>query len=89
MVKMVTGEEIDMQELGGARVHADESGSADLVARDEEHARDLVAQLVTYLPNNSDEKPPQTPTRDRRRSRPRASTRSCPNARTAATTCTT
>jgi len=60
MVKMVTGEEIDMQDLGGAQMHAQESGSADLVAENEEHARELVSQLVSYLPNNSDEKPPKT-----------------------------
>ena len=60
MVEMVTGEEIDMQELGGARVHAEESGSADLVARDEEHARELVADLVSYLPDKAGEKPPRT-----------------------------
>lgn len=62
MVKMVTGEEISMQDLGGAQMHARESGSADLVAKDEEHARALVAQLMSYLPSNSDEKPPQTGT---------------------------
>ncbi|MFC7240512.1 acyl-CoA carboxylase subunit beta [Saliphagus sp. GCM10025317] len=60
MVEMVTGEKISMQELGGARVHASESGSADLVATDEEHARELVAQLVTYLPDNADENPPRS-----------------------------
>ncbi len=59
MVRMVTGEEIDLEELGGPQVHARESGSADLVARDEEHARELVAQLITYLPDNADEKPPR------------------------------
>ena len=59
MVQMVTGEEIDMQELGGPAVHAQESGSADLVARDEDHARELVAQLITYLPDNADETPPR------------------------------
>ncbi|AHF98965.1 propionyl-CoA carboxylase [Halostagnicola larsenii XH-48] len=59
MVQMVTGEEIDMQELGGPAVHTRESGSADLVARDEEHARELVAQLITYLPDNADQKPPR------------------------------
>ncbi|TMT86524.1 acyl-CoA carboxylase subunit beta [Haloterrigena sp. H1] len=60
MVEMVTGEQIDLQELGGPDVHAQYSGSADLVADDEEHARELVAQLMSYLPNNADEKPPQT-----------------------------
>ncbi|MFP8891267.1 acyl-CoA carboxylase subunit beta [Natrialbaceae archaeon A-CW2] len=63
MVQMVTGEDISMQELGGATVHARESGSADLVAKDEEHARELVAQLITYLPDNADETPPMTETK--------------------------
>jgi acetyl-CoA carboxylase carboxyltransferase component len=60
MVEMVTGEDIDLDTLGGPEVHTTESGSADLVARDEEHARALVAQLVQYLPDNSDEQPPRT-----------------------------
>ncbi|SEQ48388.1 acyl-CoA carboxylase subunit beta [Natrinema salaciae] len=59
MVRMVTGEEIDLQELGGPQVHMRESGSADLIAEDEDHARELVAQLLTYLPDNADEKPPK------------------------------
>ena len=59
MVKMVTGEEIEMDDLGGPRVHAEESGSADLVARDEEHARELVADLIGYLPDKAGEKPPK------------------------------
>jgi acetyl-CoA carboxylase carboxyltransferase component len=60
MVEMVTGEDIDLDTLGGPEVHTTESGSADLVARDEEHARELVAQLVRYLPDNSDQTPPRT-----------------------------
>ncbi|MBZ6493640.1 acyl-CoA carboxylase subunit beta [Natrinema longum] len=59
MVQMVTGEDIDLQELGGPAVHMQESGSADLIADDEEHARELVARLITYLPDNADEKPPR------------------------------
>ncbi|WP_348609296.1 acyl-CoA carboxylase subunit beta [Halobaculum rarum] len=60
MVKMVTGEEIEMDDLGGPDVHAKYSGSADLVAEDEGHARDLVADLVTYLPDKAGEKPPRS-----------------------------
>ncbi|ELY46078.1 acyl-CoA carboxylase subunit beta [Natronorubrum sulfidifaciens] len=60
MVEMVTGEEIDLQDLGGPDVHARHSGSADLIAEDEEHARELVAKLIGYLPDNADEEPPQT-----------------------------
>ncbi|WP_200530995.1 acyl-CoA carboxylase subunit beta [Halorubrum sp. LN27] len=63
MVKMVTGEEIELEELGGPRVHAEESGSADLVARDEEHARELVADLIGYLPDRAGEKPPKRETK--------------------------
>ncbi|MFC5366671.1 acyl-CoA carboxylase subunit beta [Salinirubrum litoreum] len=68
MVQMVTGEQIDMQALGGARMHAEESGSADLVARDEAHARELVADLLTYLPDKAGEKPPQRDPVDPRKS---------------------
>ena len=64
MVEMVTGEEIDLQELGGPAVHARHSGSADLVAEDEEHARELVAKLIGYLPDNADRDPPRTDGRD-------------------------
>ncbi|MCL9817160.1 acyl-CoA carboxylase subunit beta [Natronocalculus amylovorans] len=60
MVKMVTGEEIDMQDLGGPEIHAKYSGSADLIARDEEHARQLVSQLISYLPDKAGEKPPRS-----------------------------
>ncbi|WP_276274426.1 acyl-CoA carboxylase subunit beta [Haladaptatus sp. QDMS2] len=59
MVQMVTGEDISMQDLGGPEVHAKDTGSADLVARDEEHARELGAKLISYLPDNADEKPPR------------------------------
>ncbi len=60
MVEMVTGEDISMEQLGGPDVHAQYSGSADLVADDEEHALELVSQLMGYLPNSCDEKPPQS-----------------------------
>ncbi|MEF8799868.1 MAG: acyl-CoA carboxylase subunit beta [Halolamina sp.] len=60
MVKMVTGEEIEMQDLGGPAVHAEHSGSADLVAEDEQDARRMAAQLTTYLPNKAGEKPPRS-----------------------------
>jgi acetyl-CoA carboxylase carboxyltransferase component len=63
MVQMVTGEDIEMQELGGAEMHATESGSADLVAEDERHARQLVAQLISYLPDQAGEKPPRSETK--------------------------
>jgi acetyl-CoA carboxylase carboxyltransferase component len=59
MVKMVTGEDIEMADLGGPAVHARHSGSADLVAEDEAHARELVAKLLGYLPDVAGETPPR------------------------------
>ena len=59
MVEMVTGEETSLEDLGGPRVHTRESGSADLVAEDEDHARELVARLIGYLPDSADESPPR------------------------------
>jgi acetyl-CoA carboxylase carboxyltransferase component len=60
MVEMVTNEDVSMQDLGGPHVHAEHSGSAHLIADDEQHARDLVAQLVGYLPASADEDPPRS-----------------------------
>ena len=60
MVKMVTGEEIEMEDLGGPAVHAKHSGSADLVAKDEQEARAMAAQLMQYLPDKAGEKPPRS-----------------------------
>ncbi|MFW6003428.1 MAG: acyl-CoA carboxylase subunit beta [Halanaeroarchaeum sp.] len=59
MVRMVTGEDISVEDLGGPSIHTRHSGSADLVADDEEHARELVAELIGYLPDNADETPPR------------------------------
>ncbi len=60
MVEMVTGEEISLEDLGGPDVHARHTGSADLVAADEAEARDLVADLLSYLPDRAGQKPPRT-----------------------------
>ena len=60
MVEMVTGEEISLEDLGGPDVHARHTGSADLVAADEAEARDLVADLLSYLPDRAGQTPPRT-----------------------------
>jgi len=52
IVGAMTGEETDMQALGGPEVHARHSGSADLVVPDEEAAADAVRDLLSYLPQN-------------------------------------
>jgi methylmalonyl-CoA decarboxylase subunit alpha len=58
MVEMVTGEKVDMQELGGADVHMVESGSCHIVVDTEEEAALAAWRLLSYLPNHCDETPP-------------------------------
>ncbi len=58
VVKTVTGEEVDFEELGGARTHASKSGVAHLTAPDEEAALDDARYLLSFLPQNNVEPPP-------------------------------
>ena len=52
VVEAVTGEQTDMQELGGPDVHAVHTGSADRVATDEAEAASMVRDLFGYIPQN-------------------------------------
>jgi propionyl-CoA carboxylase beta chain len=58
VIKTVTGEDVAMEELGGARTHNTKSGNAHYLASDEEDAIEYVKALLSYLPsNNLDEAP--------------------------------
>ncbi|MGL4173610.1 MAG: acyl-CoA carboxylase subunit beta [Actinomycetota bacterium] len=58
VIRAVTGEDVSMEELGGARVHNTSSGNAHHMAGDEAEAIEYVRQLLSYLPsNNLDEAP--------------------------------
>ena len=58
VIKTVTGEDVTMEELGGARTHNTKSGNSHYMAADEEDAIDYVKALLSYLPqNNLDEAP--------------------------------
>src|SRR5919198_3325655 len=52
VVKTVTGEEVTLEELGGARTHNTKSGNAHYLASDEEDAIGYVKSLLSYLPSN-------------------------------------
>src|SRR6188472_1984589 len=58
VVKTVTGEEVTLEELGGAMSHATKSGVATFVADDEKACLDDVRFLLAYLPSNNLEQPP-------------------------------
>jgi propionyl-CoA carboxylase beta chain len=58
VIKTVTGEDVTMEELGGAHTHNSRSGGAHYLASDEDDAIDFVKALVGYLPQNNLEDPP-------------------------------
>ncbi len=64
VVKAATGIETSFEELGGADVHASESGVAHFVTEDEDTAFQLVRELLSYLPSSFDEDPPRVKTDD-------------------------
>lgn len=53
VIKTVTGEDVGMEDLGGARTHNETSGVAHYLADDEKDAIDYVQSLVGYLPENN------------------------------------
>ncbi|CCG04976.1 acyl-CoA carboxylase subunit beta [Blastococcus saxobsidens] len=53
VVKTVTGEDVSLEELGGARTHNTKSGVAHYLGEDENDALDYVKALLSYLPSNN------------------------------------
>src|SRR5690348_18318677 len=58
VIRTVTGEDVEFEELGGARTHNSKSGVAHFVATDEADCLDLARALLSYLPGNNLEDPP-------------------------------
>jgi acetyl-CoA carboxylase carboxyltransferase component len=60
VVKTVTGEDVTLEQLGGALTHATRSGVAQFVYPDEKSCLDEVRYLLSFLPANNLEEPPRT-----------------------------
>jgi propionyl-CoA carboxylase beta chain len=60
VVKTVTHEEIDLEGLGGARVHNETSGVAHFLAGGEPQALELARTVLGYLPPNNVDVPPRS-----------------------------
>jgi propionyl-CoA carboxylase beta chain len=58
VVKTVTGEEVSMEDLGGASAHGSKSGVAHVVAPDEQAVLQDVRTWLSYLPQSNQEQPP-------------------------------
>ncbi len=64
VVKSVTGEVVDSEQLGGASVHAAKSGVAHFAADTEEEGIATIKKLLSFLPQNNMETAPERPTQD-------------------------
>jgi propionyl-CoA carboxylase beta chain len=64
VIKTVTGEEVEFEELGGAMTHNSKSGVAHFAAEDEESCLEDVRYLMSFLPQNNLELAPKLETGD-------------------------
>lgn len=60
VTKMVTGEDITTEELGGANVHSSKSGVSHFRADDEDEGIMIIRKMIEYFPQNNLEDPIQT-----------------------------
>ncbi|MGQ0625081.1 MAG: acyl-CoA carboxylase subunit beta [Sporichthyaceae bacterium] len=58
VIRSVTGEDVGMEELGGALTHNTKSGNAHYMGTDEADALEYVKGLLSYLPSNNLSDPP-------------------------------
>ena len=59
VIKTVTGEEVEFEELGGAMSHNSKSGVAHFASEDEESCLEDCRYLLSFLPSNNLEAPPR------------------------------
>src|SRR5918995_320043 len=59
VIKTVTGEEVEFEELGGAMTHNTKSGVAHFAFDDEDHCLEETRYLLSFLPQNNLESPPR------------------------------
>ena len=59
VVEAVTGEKVTFEELGGAMTHNTKSGVAHVAAESEADCLYLIREMMSFLPSNNMEDPPQ------------------------------
>jgi len=57
MAEMVIGEKVDLEEMGGARMHCEQSGCGDVLTSTEEEAIAFGRRYLSYFPQNCLEQP--------------------------------
>ncbi len=56
VIRTVLGEEISMEDLGGARVHSEITGNAHFFAKSEAECFDQIKKLISFIPWNNSKK---------------------------------
>ena len=64
LTKAVTGEDISMEDLGGAKVHCRKSGVGDLEVQDDPECIEAVKAYLSFFPSNCEQPPPMRETDD-------------------------
>ncbi|MCA9808845.1 MAG: acyl-CoA carboxylase subunit beta, partial [Candidatus Dadabacteria bacterium] len=64
VIKAVTHEEVNSEELGGADLHNSKSGVAHFATEDDKECIALIKELLSFLPSNNMEDPPKGATDD-------------------------
>ena len=64
VIKAVTGEDISIQDLGGAKAQSEIAGNCDFVATNDEECLKSIRKLLSFLPSSCLEKPPVVDTSD-------------------------
>jgi methylmalonyl-CoA carboxyltransferase 12S subunit len=59
VIKSVTGENVTAEQLGGPESHMAHSGVIHFIAEDDPHAVEICQKLLSFLPSNNLEDPPQ------------------------------
>ncbi|HTY63131.1 MAG TPA: carboxyl transferase domain-containing protein [Acidobacteriota bacterium] len=59
VIKSVTGESVTAEQLGGPEAHMAHSGVIHFIAEDDNHAVAICQKLLSFLPSNNLEDPPQ------------------------------
>jgi len=57
MAEMVIGEKVDLETMGGAKMHCSTSGCGDVLAKTEQEAIEYARKYLAYFPDNFKQKP--------------------------------
>lgn len=61
VTSIAIGEDVDSEELGGWRLHTEQTGIVDYATETDQEALDLIKQFLSYLPSHHNQRPPALP----------------------------